>query len=181
MLYNLFGANISSDSLIWNGTLPYDSPGAEVGKLTVGKGSVLFRPKFWFHTIEQGLYWSQPVTIGDHCSLGFRTVVLGGVCIDDCCLLAAGSVVVKKEVLRNPFAKRKTIKGCDKCGTERWCEEHHEYDFNVAESTNKRLGFPHDESESRVGGTTEEEEEPLPAVRFSGFPAVEDSVRAARW
>ena len=179
MLYNLLGANISNDSLIWNGSLPYDSPGAEVGKLTVGKGSILFRPKFWFHTFEQGLYWSQPVSIGDHCSLGFRTVVLGGVSIDDCCLLAAGSVVVKNEVLRNPFAKRKLAKSCDKCGIERWCEEH--YDFT--ETCGKPLaGFPHDEmSESRVGGTTEEEEKPLPAVRFSGFPAVEDSLRAARW
>lgn len=47
------------------------------------------------HHARGGRWRREPVTIGDGCWIGARTVILGGVTIGDGCVVAAGSLVRK--------------------------------------------------------------------------------------
>jgi acetyltransferase-like isoleucine patch superfamily enzyme len=65
-----------------------------IGEFVTVAGS---HSQFWSHGIdvEQCRQTAEPISIGDYCMLGTRIVVLKGVAIGNCCVVAAGSVVTR--------------------------------------------------------------------------------------
>lgn len=89
LFYQSLGARLGRNS--FSAGILYDPHFIRIGDNTlVGQGALLIP-----HALE-GMHLShQPITLGNNVTIGAYAIVLGGACIDDGGLLAAGSVLGK--------------------------------------------------------------------------------------
>lgn len=95
LLHTMLGMKIGKNTYPSNAILSHPYSMITIGNDCIfGSGSVLAP-----HIMESGLLGAQPITVGNHVTIGVNAVILPGVTIGDNSVIAAGAVIPKGTII----------------------------------------------------------------------------------